>query len=94
MKTNKNNRLTTIFSLLILFLLVSLNVNCKGACVEEWKECRNNCPTQEEGEEAVKDCLGNCQPGDKLCMLRCTKLSREKCTNLCGDQLARCLDAQ
>ncbi len=74
-------------------LLGSLNLSCKGACVEEWKECRNNCPTEEEGEQAVQYCLADCQPGDKLCMLRCTKLSREKCTDQCGNSLGRCLDA-
>lgn len=94
MKTYKHIRLTTIFSMLILFLLVGLNINCKGACIEEWKECRTNCPTQDEGEQAVQDCLRNCNPNEELCMYRCTKLSREKCTDLCGDQLSRCLDKE
>lgn len=94
MKTYKHNRLRTIFTIVMLFLLVGLNINCKGACVEEWKECREKCPTQTEGEEAVKHCLSNCNPNDKLCMYHCTKLSREKCTDICGDKLQRCLNKE
>ena len=78
--------------ILAMGLLGSLNQSCKGACTTQWKECCNNCPTEEEGELAVQECLAHCNPADKLCMYRCTKKKKKKCTDLCGDALGRCLD--
>ncbi|SDE23891.1 hypothetical protein SAMN05421636_10469 [Pricia antarctica] len=92
MKTRKNINYITMALVLAMGLLGSLNQSCQGACVEEWKECRNNCPTEEEGEEAADACFKRCPPNDFTCQVECQRKTREACVGQCGDALGRCLD--
>lgn len=91
MKTYKHSRLNTILTLLMLFLLVSLNVNCKGACIQEWTACADRCPTEEEGEEAADACFKACPKKDYTCQVECQRKTRVECLGECGKQLQRCL---
>ncbi len=92
MKTYKNIKGATKLLIIAMGLLGSLNQSCKGACIEEWKECSNNCPTEEEGDLAAKACFKRCPTNDFNCQVACQRHTREACIGRCGDALGRCLD--
>ncbi|WPP49474.1 hypothetical protein [Catalinimonas niigatensis] len=98
MKAFKNNLRHSISMITVLAGLLFVSTACENECVSQWSECYNRCPTQEEGDRAVGDCIEGCraQYSDMLafskCAVACYNRSREACVDQCGDQLQRCLD--
>lgn len=101
MKAQKTH-FTQLLSLMFLAgILMIFSTACENECVSQWAECYNRCPSQEEGDQAVSNCMDDCrakypngQPIDEFsqCVVACYNKSREACVDRCGDQLQRCLD--
>jgi hypothetical protein len=101
MKTYNNNLFRAISMTLMFGALITLGTGCDRTCIDPWVDCYGECPSQEEGDQAVRDCIDDCrvkypngQPIDAFsqCAVECYKKSREACVDRCGDQLQRCLD--
>ena len=102
MKTYNNNLFRAI-SMTLIGASFTFSTGCQNTCIDQWADCYNNCPSQEEGDQAVRDCIDDClvkypngQPigAFSLCAVECYKKSREACVDRCGDQLQRCLGEQ
>lgn len=98
MKANKNNFFRVVSWTILWGSIISATLSCSSTCIDQWATCYNACPSQEEADQAVQDCLEDCRarfPNDvqawSECAIGCYNRSREACVDRCGDALHRCL---
>ena len=101
MKTHQKRLFHALITLLIISVWAVFGTGCSNECITQWADCYNRCPTQEDGDRAVRDCIDDClvkypngQPVEAFsqCAVACYNKSREACVDRCGDALERCLD--
>src|SRR5690348_10293453 len=97
---------------LLLALLAPLGTGCSEAfkdCVEEWQDCSQRCPSEEEeaeilaaAEEARRDCLEHCgsvtDPANAKCIKQCLEdfnyaTQLIGCSDECDAEFRDCVDS-
>ena len=67
------------------------------ACVDQWSECTEECPSEEEAEAEFDQCVEDCPPFDPnnpdpalMCFKRCME-AKTACTEACDEIFAECV---